>query len=311
MFILSCGGWYVGNSAVIEWLSRYPQFYYLKGDFHELRSINGIYDCIAAPDRILKWKWILILIIHHIKGIFRSILESFRQKKRTTHGYILKYNITMLIILLGYFFHSIFNFRDKKQDIKFWRDKLIILSQRLGRNSSELILQNPIYYDNIAPEHIKIWREIFNIKKIIFVTRDPVDQFIDIYNHGELRYGQTRFRHGTKGLNEVETYFKICRRTYESRLKMLREYSVDELCIINFERFSQLSNVDEKALKKFFKINTRAISSFDFSYTESNTNLALRYPEIGDLLKPYEKELDELYVLKEMLDESAHSLTKK
>lgn len=309
MFLLSCGGWYVGNTAVLEWLARFDEPCYLKGDFHELRKPNGIYDCIIDVNIQDKLKISKSLIIHHIKGIARSVLCLLGLSKRRGHGYELKYNMYLLVSLLKYHFKlQIVKTQSLNWEEEFWRKSFSKMGRFLDKSSTDLLLQNPIYYDEISPEHASIWRSIFIDKKLFFVTRDPIDQFIEIYNKGELEYGETKFRSGTEGLTPIETFFIICKRTYQSRLKMLEEYSPSELAVISFENFASMSPNLEKQMKVFFNITSIEKSKFDFDYTKSNISLKTKYPSVYNLIKSHQVEIDELYEYKDKLESTDHFL---
>ncbi len=310
MIILSLGGWYVGNSAVLDWLSGYPDNCFLKGDLHEFRNESGLYDLILTEGKDLKV--LRANLMYHFKGMVRGILNLFgsfigRQINKN-HSYSFKYNFIIFVEILRFFSKS--KFEKKIDSINYWKSFFDNSMKRFDKVSNALVLQNPVYYDDVSPKHIKVWRTIFNNKKIVFVHRDPIDQFIDIFRANDLAYGPSKFREGTKNLNNIQRFFYIVRKTYVSRIKLLNEFSKNELVVIDFEKFAFSKCQKEKiySLESFFDIGTTRTNSFDFEYTQNNVNMSKKYPEIASLLTDYQDEIEEINKLRRMLSSTEHSI---
>lgn len=308
--VLSLGGWYVGNSAVLDWLDSFSSFYYLKGDFHDLRKCGGVYDCILESNLDKKVGYINNEIRHFSKGLLRpskAFINKILFNKKANHASLFNYNTHMLT--------SYFLFKNKCNNLdfnqlEFWEERLKNLLKLAKGREENLVLQNPIYYDDISPEHKRIWRGLFIEPKMFFVHRDPIDQFVQIYLANDLAYGNTKFRAGTEGMNQVERFFCISKRTYLSRLKMLKDYSPEQLGVISFEKFAYANLNEQNRIKLFFNIdhNCKTTKKFDFDRTKGNVELGKINPAICKLLDGYSEQLKELYALREQLITSSHSL---
>ncbi|GAC10540.1 hypothetical protein [Paraglaciecola chathamensis] len=308
MTVLSLGGWYVGNSAVLDWLDGFSSYYYLRGDFHDLRKYGGLYDCIVEKDHQRKCQIVDSELKHFCKGLLRPTKAFFNKSingKVPNHPSLLNYNILMLFNYLTFRVHI----RNKDFDqLAFWKKRLAMLTKISDNRDAKLVLQNPTYYDDIAPEHSAIWRELFENPKMFFVHRDPVDQFVQIYLADDLKYGNTRFRAGTENLNPVERYFYITKRTYISRINMLKKFPPNQLAVINFEKFAYASDEAIKPIRDFFDICSEREFNFNFEMTRGNVGLSKKNENVVHHLKEYSGQLEELYQLRNELSAAEHSV---
>jgi hypothetical protein len=56
MNVINIGGWYVGNTAILDWMDGFEELAFIKGDFAVARLEYGIMDMISdkltlKPDR--------------------------------------------------------------------------------------------------------------------------------------------------------------------------------------------------------------------------------------------------------------------
>ncbi|PSU26663.1 hypothetical protein CTM88_15970, partial [Photobacterium aquimaris] len=54
MNILFIGGWFSGNSAILDYIDKYKNIKYIKSDFDILREAGGIMDMILLIDKAQK-----------------------------------------------------------------------------------------------------------------------------------------------------------------------------------------------------------------------------------------------------------------
>ncbi len=301
MYILSLGGWYVGNSAILEWLSRYKEVKFLKGDLHEFRNDTGIYDLVRGGNR--QYKLIFKIILRHTRWLVKSLLNEIKKKLSLkfdkNHSFSIEYNLKIILVVLRF----LFSFeKGYNESISFWSE---YFNNDFFPKSDYIVLQNPSYYDDISPNNKEIWRAIFGEFKIIFVTRDPIEQFIDCYLNKELVFKDTKFRSGTECFNELDTFLYIAKRTYLSRIEMLNEFGPDVLSIISFESFAYLDSNSEVKIEDYFGLSKNEnLDKFDFNYTQSNTILREVHPDLAAKIECRKSDLDELYTLKRILDNS-------
>lgn len=292
--ILSVGGWYVGNSAVIEWLDGFDGYKLLKGDLHELRNPGYLFDYISSCNLMHKSKFFMNIFLFSFKGIFRSVVAHlFRKNVGSLKKYNLSYHLKILTLLI-LSLPILFNY---SLQIKLWR-KLFV------NRKYQYILQNPIFYDDIRPEHSKLWREIFINSKILLVTRSPVEQFVDISLHNEFHDGKSPFRQGTEGMSSVEKFETIVLRTYEQRINLAKEFGEKVVCVVSFEQFVNQDENEINRLKNFFAIaKEKRNSEFEFSKSKKNACLSKSHGDIADtiLSKP---------VIIENINKKIHELRK-
>ncbi|WP_224798286.1 hypothetical protein [Idiomarina abyssalis] len=277
--ILSVGGWYVGNSAVIEWLDGFDDYKLLKGDLHELRNPGYLFDYISSCNVMHKSKFFINIFIFSLKGILRSLIaHSLRKKIGSLKKYNLSYHLKILILLI-LSLPILFSY---SLQVKLWR-KLFV------NRKYQYILQNPIFYDDIRPEHSKLWREIFNNSKILVVTRSPIEQFIDISLHNEFHDRKSPFRQGTEGMSSIEKFETIVLRTYEQRINLAKEFGNKVVCVVSFEKFVNQDENEINRLRSFFAIvGEKRNSAFEFSKSKKNACLSKSHRDIADdiLSKP-------------------------
>lgn len=88
MHIINIGGWYVGNSAILDWMDGFEELAYIKGDLNLLRLEDGIMGMISAEDSKKK----LELISLQMHKIYLRIFVVSRKKVRRELRNLIKSN---------------------------------------------------------------------------------------------------------------------------------------------------------------------------------------------------------------------------
>lgn len=268
--ILSLGGWYVGNTAIIEWINTHKGYTLLKGDLHEFRSPNYLYDYILSETKGERAKCFYNLFRFYALGLFKSIVFKFSGKS----GSQKKYNVCYYFRFFFYLLFSLMNNGTANNRIKYWRSCFESFDDGI-------VLQNPVFYDDISPRHSRLWRELYVGAKIIFVTRNPIEQYVDIAIHDDFDGEATLFRQGTSGLSRQEKFSKIVQRTLKSRIEIAKEFG-SRVCTISFERFAMNSESEIQKLRDFLDLDINdQETSFDFKYTLGNSRLSDKNPDIA------------------------------
>jgi hypothetical protein len=199
-------------------------------------------------------------------------------------------------------------------EIKHWKRFLYhfnIISSR-KKSASIYIHQNPFFYAEIFPNHEQIWPHYFEPYKLIFVYRDPIDQFADIVAHGaHIHTKDTRMRKGTENLHPAERFYEINKKFYLARLRMAKEYSPDQLLICSFEQFLKNHQQTAEKLVSFLGIKSkRDIHNKQFILEKSIKNIGKGKNNTEAMCyltdKPYI--MEELYDLHEKLNALPHTI---
>lgn len=303
MNILSVGGWFSGNSAILDYIDGYKTVNYVKSDFDILRKSNGIMDLIEEKDQRKKVRIInrimstcfrslfievKFVIGRHTKYFFKSKeFHRDRQYKKRYHSSII-YNLLLINSLL------IFKFLSGKmsniEQIDFWKKWLV---GSFGESNKKTIYCNPIYYDNFEPKHKKLWPQLLNPYKILLVHRDPLDQFCDMYNKGGLLdTSVTRFFSGTEKLDPIDRFHYIVKKIHKARLKLIRDIPSEQLLLVSFEDFIQKNTQTSEKVIEFLGLkNDEFISNNRFDINESEKNIRL-WEHDKDVTQLFEKNKD-------------------
>jgi hypothetical protein len=146
---------------------------------------------------------------------------------------------------------------EKFDEINFWQDWLATLPKLDSGHKSykHTVYQNPFFYDETYDGHKDIWPQLFSPYKMIFVHRDPLDQFSDIVNSGgHLNTSWPRFHGGTENMHPADRYFTIAKKLYTARLRMAKNLTKEDLVIFSFEDFLQNHDRVTSELKLFLYI---------------------------------------------------------
>jgi len=197
--------------------------------------------------------------------------------------------------------------RENFDEIAFWKGWLarLPLLDSGHKNFKHTVYQNPFFYDETFDGHKIIWPELFSPYKLIFVHRDPLDQFADIVKakeHSLVSF--PRFHGDTETMHPADRFLAISKKIYNARLKMAASYTKDELVIFSFEDFLQEHERVTKGLKYFLDINTqRDLKNRRFILGSSLKNIGKGKlnEEVAYLLTDKSYVMEELNELREKL----------
>jgi hypothetical protein len=315
MNIINIGGWYVGNTAISDWMDGFEEIAFIKGEFNITRLENGIMDMIVEPDPLKKIEMIRIQKKACYKSpyiISRSFIghyTKFLLKPNFSHTYDYDRNLGFYIN-----FHSYLSKYEEKlisheefDEVELWRDWLnrLLSSNLAHKNSKHTVFQNPFFYNDTFDGHKDVWPKLFSPYKLIFVHRDPLDQFSDIVkNKAHTLVSWPRFHKGTETMHPADRFLIISKKIYNARLKMAENYTKDELAILSFENFLQEHSRVTKGLKNFLDIKTQRDDSnkrFILENSLKNIGKGKFNEEVASLLKGKEYVMEELNNLREQL----------
>lgn len=313
MNIINIGGWYVGNTAILDWMDGFEELAFVKGDFNITRSEAGVMDIIAEKNPSKKIVMIRQQKQECFKGIYRvsrSLIgrytkHLFKPSIQPSYAGHFKFHRTFFSFL------SEFENKIKKSEtfdeIKFWKEWLSTLPalDSAHKNYTHTVYQNPFFYDETFDGHKSIWPELFSPYKMIFVHRDPLDQFADIVKSGgHLNVSWPRFHGETEEMHPADRFLTIAKKLYTARLRMAKDYSKDELVIFSFEDFLYEHERVTGALKTFLDIKSqRDPKNKRFFREQSIQNIGKGQfsVEVKNLLKDKHYVMDELNELRQQL----------
>lgn len=266
MNILNIGGWYVGNTAILDWMDGFEELAIVKGDFNVTRLEKGVMDIISEEDKIKKLYLIKFQKNECYKGFYRasrSMLARYtknltKPKIQPDFSSYFKFHYTFLEFLAK--FESRIKLNESFDQIGFWKEWLVTLPELDSSHKKYIhtVYQNPFFYDEIFDGHKNIWPVLFSPYKMIFVHRDPLDQFADIVNSGgHLNVSWPRFHGGTEGLHPADRFLEISKKLYTARLRMAKKFNREELVIFSFEDFLKEHELVSSRLRSFLGLNTQ------------------------------------------------------
>jgi len=311
--IINIGGWYVGNTAILDWMDGFDEIGFVKDDFNIARVENGVMDIIAEQDLSKKIK-IIKKQKHACYFGFYRVLRMFvgrYTKHLTKKNKLYPYNSTIAFYRRLHSFLNSYEYLLKTSEAfdeielcKSWLNAEA-LSLLENKNNHSIVYQNPFFYDETFSGHAKIWPKLFDPYKLIFVHRDPLDQFSDIVNSGDhLLSSWPRFHGETESMHPADRFLTIARKLYKARLRMAEEYNSDQLLIFSFEDFLVNHDKVTPVLKGFLNINSeRSFSNKRFIKEKSLKNIGkgLANKEALQLLEGKSYVLDELNILRKEL----------
>jgi hypothetical protein len=315
MNIINAGGWYVGNSAILDWMDGFDDLAFIRGDFNISRVENGIMDILSEPCPHKKIEMIRIQKNACFKGFYfttRSFIgryTKFLLKPNSSPTNDHDRNLRFYINLYNYL-----SIHEKKMtsceefdEIKLWSDWLAKLAPKSSdhKKFKHTVYQNPFFYNEIFDAHKDVWPKLFSPYKLIFIHRDPLDQFSDIVNDkAHTLVSWPRFHGGTETMHPADRFLTIAKKIYNARLKMAKNYKKDELVIFSFESFLQEHERVTKKLKTFLGVKTQKDSfnkRFILKNSLKNIGTGKFNEEAAILLKGKEYVMEELYDLREQL----------
>lgn len=317
--ILNVGGWYVGNSAILDWMDGFEELCFIRGDFNVARVENGIMDIICEKNIRKKEKIIKALKWQCFLGLYRCIRYRFRKvclerKMDFTVDYDLRFSFQFSLF-------KALNYYKKKphvtheDEVFFWQNWLSKLSNKHSKNgqSKLIVLQNPFFYNETFTGHEGTWEKLFSPFKLVFVHRDPYDQLLDIINSGAyLDHSWPRFHGETEELHPIVRFHFIAKKIYEARLRMARLYSPEQLLIVSFESFVLEHDAVADRVKKFLGIDKEKINyarNFNPDRSAKNIGNGKKDKFLLELINGKEELLEELNEYRKALDELPHSVT--
>lgn len=263
--IINIGGWYVGNTAILDWMDGFEELAFVKGDFNITRLENGVMDMIAEENTTEKLKMIKLQKKQCLKSLYtvtRSFIGRYtkhllKPKNQHSHSLYLKFHTVFYKYLECYENKVLKN--DHFDECLFWSGWLKTLPNLDSAHKKNIhtVYQNPFFYDETFSGHKDIWPQIFSPYKMIFVHRDPLDQFSDIVNSGgHLNVSWPRFHGGTEDMHPADRYFSIAKKIYTARLRMAENLTKKDLVIFSFEDFLQNHERVTPELKYFLDISS-------------------------------------------------------
>jgi hypothetical protein len=313
MNILNAGGWYVGNTAILDWMDGFDELAVVKGDCNIIRLDNGIMDMIAQDEIENKLDMIRIQKKSCLYGIYLSCKHKVGQytknilkpKVSPSHNLYIKFYTTYYHYLKNY--EKLLSEGDTFSEIEYWKKWLSTLPKldSNDKNYQSVVYQNPFFYDETYLGHKAVWPKLFSPHKMIFVHRDPLDQFSDIVNSGShFNSSWPRFHGDTEDIHPADRFFEISKKIYNARLRMAEDYTSDELIIFSFEDF--INNHEQLVikLKVFLNITEYQSSRNDrFSLAKSRKNIAngKNNEKVTELLQGKDYIIEELNELRNRL----------
>jgi hypothetical protein len=279
--IITAGGWYVGNTAILDWLDGFDEVTYVKGDLNICRKENGIMDVLSETNvekKISTLNKIRNECIFCLKDLIRAFVgrytkHLFKRVKPKSYSSSISYYRSLYKFSNEYI--KCLKQKDGFDEYELCKNWLYSIAIKNNPKISSIIYQNPFFYEETFPGHEGIWQELFCPYKLIFVHRDPLDQFSDIVNSGDhLLSSWSRFHGNTDVLDPVERFYEISKRLYAARIRIAKESSKNDLLIFSFEDFIMEHHRTGNEIKKFIGINsTRAESNKRFILEESKSNI--------------------------------------
>lgn len=315
--IITAGGWYVGNTAILDWLDGFENLRYIKGDFNICRQENGIMDILSADSETEKLKM--------LKVIKKDCLLSFRILIRTFIGRYTKHLFKRVkpkpFNTEFSYYKELYIFADKYIDSlvsgdKFdeyeycrqWMQEIATNSKNINsvdKANVSVVFQNPFFYDQTYSGHSQVWPRLFQPYKLIFVHRDPLDQFFDIISSGDhLISSWPRFHGDTVDLHPADRFLNISKKIYQARIEMLKGYSNNDVLVFSFEDFLLKHEVITTRLEHFIgDCGKRDVNNNRFVLDESLQNIGRGHKseELLRLLEGKEYVMDELNALRNEL----------
>jgi hypothetical protein len=314
--VINAGGWYVGNTAILDWLDGFDEVGYIKGDLNICRQENGIMDILAvkAVDQKIE---ILKIIKKDCIFSSRIILKSFvgrytkhfsKRVKPRPYNTSFRYYKDLYSFANRYiYFLTIKKNFDEYDYCQKWIYSLVLRRAQADTEIKTIVYQNPFFYKETFSGHEEVWPRLFNPYKLIFVHRDPLDQLFDIVNSGDhLLASWSRFHGDTSHLDPIGRFFEISKKIYTARIRMAEQYDRSKLLIFSFEDFLLKHELVKNRIIDFLNItSTRDVNNKRFVLKESLNNVGKGHSDknIEKLLAGRDHVIDHLNSLRSELVE--------
>jgi hypothetical protein len=313
--ILLQGGWCVGQGALIAWLRGFEEINYVTGGFpdgeHEMfRKEDGVLDLLSLDDSTKKAELLKRMKKRTLAGIVRAsgrniLYHSFQ-----------KINLKAYFLLYYFLVNEEWKLKSEKpfNEITYWKKWLIKFNNIDYKKKSSFLYMhhNPFFYVENFSMHEKIWPQFFSPYKLVFIHRNPIDQFTDIVqNNYHIITAPHRFWNGTEHLSAIDRYFEVCKRIYSARLRMAKEYSPCQLLILSFEDFILKHEQITPQIKSFLGIQSNYDISnkhFVLEHSKKNIGNGKSNLEILSLLDEKTYIMEELNSMYRQLDMLPHTI---
>jgi hypothetical protein len=201
-------------------------------------------------------------------------------------------------------------------ELVYWQEWLAELSgSHLGLNKTIQVLQNPFFYKNFYPNYADTCPRFFSPFKMIFIHRDPLDQFTDlVLKKGHLKLtsnvsGSIVYQ-GTEHLEPADRFFHIAKKIYQSRIQLAKQLSTDQLLIVSFEDFLIRHETISSYIQQFLNISTdkkNNNTSFNKKKSINNIGIGQNNEQVYELLKNKFNIIQELNDLRSELESFPHT----
>lgn len=316
--LINIGGWNSGNGAIMDWLEGFEEVSIIKGELNVTRIPNGILDLLTATTKDEKLKICRHLVNYCFRGyirvarksVNRSLFNKTMNADHTNQWFFYKQLHERLNIYLSKIQQPDFN------ELVYWQEWLNELSgSHLNMNKTIQVLQNPFFYETFYPNYAVTWSKFFNPFKMIFIHRDPLDQFADlVLKKGHLKLtsnvsGKIVYQ-DTEKLEPAERFYHIAKKIYQSRIQLAKQLSTDQLFIVSFEDFVIRHEIVTSRIQQFLNISSirkNSSTSFDITKSIRNVGIGLNNEQVYELLKNKFHLIEELNHLRSELNNFPHS----
>jgi hypothetical protein len=321
--ILFQWGWYSGTGAVVDWLDGFEEANTITNQGSYFSTEDGIYDLLTEEDIAKKLKIIKNLKIKIITNAIELLpFEYYRRLVKHIHPS--DYYNRKFISYFFTFYHFLSQEARKLRrghsvdEYLHWK-KWLNYSSRLGSKKKFAILNchaNIFNCGEMFSGHNNIWPKLFEPFKLIFVHRDPLDQFADLVKedrhlnvncHIAPRY----FGSDVGCLSAIDRFFITNKRFHLAKLRMAEQYGPDRMAIVSYEDFLQKHSTISEQLKSFLGIKSERNPKNDHFVLEQsmkNIGIGKDNKQALSLLAEKPHVLDELYKLREQLNLLPHAI---
>ena len=312
MYIINSGGWYVGNSAVIEWLSKFQEVEFIHGDLNVLRLEDSIMDLILEPDLIVKRDIVRRNKLACFKGLGYAVKSQIGKIFNKGFSSLKKLEFYLQVKYYIFYYKALTKYEKNLRipgfnEGDYWRNWLSELANLTSKNKKNeangfTVLQNPFFYDETFSGHKDVWPSLLKPYKLIFVHRDPYDQLSDIIREGALNDSSwERFHGNTDKLESLERFCEISKRLYQGRLRLMRSHPYNDVIAVSFEDFILKHKEVSVELMEFLKLPI-VFDNWDYTKSLSNIGKGRSDPAVLKLIDGRDYMLDELYKLRRELE---------
>jgi hypothetical protein len=321
--VLMNWGFFSGTGAIEDWLDDYENVLNINIGYW-FTTENRIFDILGETDRGKK----LILLNKLRKLVF---LDGYNFLPGYIHGLYKNtihrnyYDKWEYWSFYSSFFHFInIELRELSNDRPFdeykhwqkWLHKLSYIGSK-KKKADIFVHHNSFNCPMIFSGHENIWPHFYDPFKLIFVHRDPLDQFADLVNeenHLNNFWGKNTRSIGSDDvifLDAADRFFVTSKKFYLARLEYAKKYTLDTMLIVSFEDFILKHDLVTKKIALFldFDIKTPKIhNGFLAEDSKKNIGIGQNNEKVMDLLKHKSYIVEELNDLRDQLYALPHSI---